>query len=66
MLWLRRSRLKWVDALLTAFFGTRIRMLRRIRRFEHRSYPMVVFVPKSDVPLVRQDTVMVARSRDRD
>jgi FkbM family methyltransferase len=66
MLWRRRSRLKWLDALLTAVFGTRIRMLRRIRRFEHRSYPMVVFVPKNDVPLLRQNTVMVARSGDRD
>lgn len=66
MLWRRRSRLKWVDALLTAVFGTRIRTLRRIRRFEDRNYPMVVFLPKNDVPLVQQDTVMVARSRGRE
>ena len=57
MVWRRRSRLKWLDALLTAFHGTRIRVLRPIRRFEHRSYPMVVFVPKEDVSLLRQALV---------
>jgi FkbM family methyltransferase len=66
MLWCRRSRLKWLDALLTAAFGTRIRILRRIQRFERRSYPMVVFVPENDVPLLRQNTVMVARSWNHD
>ena len=66
MLWRRRSRVKWLDALLTAVLGTRIRLLRPIRRFEHRNYPMIVFLPKEDVPLVRQDAVTTGRSRDRD
>jgi len=53
MVWRRRSRVKWLDALLTAVAGTRVRALRRIRRFEQRSYPMVVFLPGDDVPPLR-------------
>ncbi len=57
MAWRRRSRMKWLDALLTAVHGTRVRVLRRIERFDHRSYPMVVFLPQQDVPLLRQTAV---------
>lgn len=57
MVWRRRSRMKWLDAILTAIHGTRVRVLRRIRRFEQRSYPMVVFLPGDDVPLLRQGVV---------
>lgn len=57
MSWRRRSRMKWLDALLTLVHGTRVRMLRRIQRFEHRNYPMVVFLPEDDVPLLRQPIV---------
>jgi len=66
MLWGRRSRVKWLDALLTAVLGTRIRLLRPIRRFEDRNYPMIVFLTKEDVSIVRQDKVTPGRSRDRD
>jgi len=57
MAWRRRSRMKWLDALLTAVHGTRVRVLRRIERFDHRNYPMVVFLPQHDVPLLRQTAV---------
>lgn len=57
MAWRRRSRLKWLDSLLTALHGTSVRVLRPIRRFEHRSYPMVVFVPRDDLALLRQAVV---------
>ena len=57
MAWRRRSRVKWLDAMLTALHGTRVRVLRPIRRFEHRSYPMVVFLPGDDVPLLRRAVV---------
>jgi FkbM family methyltransferase len=63
MVWRRRSRMKLLDFLLSALHGTRVRVLRPIRRFANRSYPMVVFIPREDVRLLRQDSASGVRQR---
>ena len=52
--WVRRTRVRWLDSALASLRRTRRRSLRRVDRFERRDYPTLLFLQAPHVEALRR------------